>query len=238
MLNGRVDAVADSFRAQVSPSYFETFAPIPASRVLEPPAAAISTLGERIDAFVERASRDDPNAALVGIGRSFGGYLLLRAAAERRERFDAFSLVVALEAPLAPDVAVGVPPLLPVLLPATRHYEERPRHAREMVRSLASLDASRVLTIGSAVDSVVPPDAQRLPGSTTVVWGETTTVESALSSRRCGLHVVLPVFPPGFALESALLPVDYRRHLTWHDDKHRLVNRLIVAASSEGCRRP
>lgn len=234
MLNGRVDAVADTFQAQAAPSYLETFAPIPASRVLDPPATAIARLGERIDAFLARSAQEDPGATLVGIGRSFGGYLLLRAATERRARFEAFSLLVALEAPLAPDVAVGIPTLLPVLLPATRHYEERPRHAAEMVRALASLDGSRVLTMGSAVDSVVPPDAQRLPGAFTVTWEATTTVASAVVSPPQGLHVVLPVFAPGFALETALLPVDYRRHLSWHDDKHRLVNHLIVAACKGG----
>ena len=51
MLNGRVDALAGWFRAELSPSLVETFAPIPASRVMDPPSAALAramTLSARV----------------------------------------------------------------------------------------------------------------------------------------------------------------------------------------------
>lgn len=230
MLNGRVDALADGFRASLAPSHLETFAPIPASTVLDAPADAIARTGARIDAFLEASRTHDPDALVVGVGRSFGGYMLLKAASERLSRLDGFSLLVAIEAPLAPHCEVRVPPLLPVLLPAARHYRERPAHADAMVRALAHHRA-RVLTIGSARDAVIAPDAQRLPGDGSVVqWGPRTTAAEALAARDGALHVVLPPLAPGFAIETAMLPDSYRAHLTWGDEKHRIVNALIAAA--------
>lgn len=230
MLNGRVDAVADTFRAQHAPSHFETFAPIPASRVLDPPAQAIERLGERIDDFLARSRADDPGALTVGVGRSFGGYMLLKAVSERLSRFDAFSLLVALEAPLAPDVPVDIPTLLPVLLPSRRHYDERPTHAAAMLTALAQRDLTKVLSIGSAVDSIIPPAAQRLPQAATLSIAAPAHEPPAFSPHVASLHIELPPFAPGFAIETSFLPTTYRTHLTWHDDKHRLVNRLITAA--------
>ena len=231
MLNGRVDALADWFRAELSPSHLETYAPIPARTVLDAPADAIARTGERIDAFLAAAREADPGACLVGVGRSFGGYMLLKAASERPSRLDAFSLLVPIEAPLSPSVNVQIPPLLPILLPAARHYRERPAHAASMLGSLGERARCKVLTLGAAHDSVIPAESHRLPGANVVVvQGAGVTLPAGLSDRAESLHVVLPAFPPGFALETALLPVSYRTHLTWSEAKHRLVNRLIVAA--------
>lgn len=230
MLNGRVDALADWFRAELSPSVVETFAPIPARTVLDPPADAIARTGARIDAFLDASRAEDPDARLVAVGRSFGGYMLLKALSERPSRLDGFARVIAIEAPLAPEVTVQIPTLLPVLLPAARHYRERPEHAATMLRALGPRERARVLSIGSAHDSVVPPDAQGLPGARRVTLRDAVALSSTLSPCDGGIHLVLPEMSPGFAIETALLPLRYRTHLTWSDARHRLVNRLVTAA--------
>ena len=111
--------------------------------------------------------------------------------------------------------------------------EGRP-HKHTKARALAGRDLSKVLTVGGAVDAVVAPGAHGLPGATRVVWGQHTEQSDALSDREGSLHIELPAFAPGLSLETALLPRSYRTHLTWGDDKHRLVNRIVAAACGLG----
>lgn len=202
LLNGRDDAIERSLRKRMAPDVIETWAPIPRAAANDSAETVLARTGEAIDRFLAKAG----TATTVGIGRSFGGYVLLAAVAAEPRRIAAFSLLVAIEAPLAADADVKIPPLLPVLRPARRHYDERREHAARMTARLAG--ASNIVTIGSAVDSVIAPASHRMTGG-------------------AATHVELPPFAPALAPETALLPRSYRAHLTWSEAKHDAVVSII-----------
>ena len=228
-LNGRGDSVEHSLRARLKPDRIETFAPIPRSATGESPAELIRRTGESIDRFLECCSREDggsgrPAHPIVGIGRSFGGFMLFAAVAAEPRRLDAFSLLVAIEAPLSADVHVRIPPLLPVLLPARRHFEERPTHAAKMASVLLTAGGTNIVTIGSSFDGVSTPLSQRLTAtSSTVPW----SAENFALPPDSPVHVLLPSFAPGFAAETMLFPRSYRTHLSWSETKHEAIAQII-----------
>lgn len=97
------------------------------------------------------------------VGHSYGALLALAAACRRQ--FAGISGVF-INGPLNPDVPVAPPQGKPLFHIFALHYQMREDIARECANALRQIDSTvlkNCVTIASADDNIVPPDAQKLP---------------------------------------------------------------------------
>lgn len=214
LMDGKDDGIEAAVREKLQPRSIRTIAPTPPGSMREDPRLsilrAVSMIREVIADIVRQFGK--PNVILVG--RSLGGYTALLAALEMD--FDDISKVVAIEAPLHPAVTVQPPALLPPLMACGAHYQmrsENMRRAIERMRELGQDSAQRLLIVqGGKEDSVVPLEAQILPGNF-----ETVQLPPHIGGRSFGV--------------KRPLPEGYRTHLFWSDEKMDMIVDVIEAAA-------
>lgn len=106
-----------------------------------------------------------PDAEITLVGDSYGSLLALRSACRRKMRRVGHLFLI--DGPLHPEVAVEPPPGSDFYDTFRVQYAERRRIATECLRTLAGFseeERGRIVTIGSTIDSVVPPAAKIIPG--------------------------------------------------------------------------
>lgn len=165
-------------------------------------------------------------------GRSLGGTLIRHAAEELG--YKNIRLTVPVEAPLHPYVPVKVSKAVPPLWLCRKHYDERPEIAQKGQADLERLGTSKLLIIkGGSPDSIVPQEAQSLPGDfRELVLGHDQPIPD-LSFREATNGLILQL--PPFEGENGsgplrLLPQEHRNHLFWSDDKKDFVGRVLQSA--------
>lgn len=105
------------------------------------------------------------------IGHSYGAFLALALACRRYRYHGVFNggldKLVLIDGPLHPDVEVSLPEGVEFFKPFLTQYRHRPGIAQQCMDSCLKLlpkaDLAKILTIGSAVDNIVPPAAKSLP---------------------------------------------------------------------------
>ncbi len=122
----------------------------PWNKALEDPETIIANVSKELDAI--------PSENVLLIGHSYGALIALIIACRRR-LLDIFKLVL-IDGPLRSDVEVKPAKIAHFLF--FKHYRERFRIAQECEDALRDLPSSKILTIGTAKDSIVPPDAKKL----------------------------------------------------------------------------
>lgn len=100
------------------------------------------------------------------IGHSYGALLTLTAAC--RTRMKGINHLILIDGPLNANVDVSPPKKSTtrriVFELFRRQYRHRVRLALECESVLAELDTTKIVTIGSSRDTVVPPAAKQIPG--------------------------------------------------------------------------
>lgn len=212
LMDGKDDGIERAVREQLQPRFLRTIAPTPPGSMREDPRLsilrAVAMIREVIADIVRQFGQ--PNVMLVG--QSLGGYTAPLAALEMN--FVDISRVVSIEAPLHPEVTVEPPALLPRLMACGTHYQMRSENMRRAIERLHELDvAERLLIVqGGREDSVVPLEAQILPGNF-----ETIQLPAHIGGRSFGL--------------KRPLPEGYRNHLFWSDEKMEMVVDIIGRAA-------
>ncbi|MDP3975875.1 MAG: hypothetical protein Q8P95_03070 [bacterium] len=231
MMNGRDDGIEKALREAEVGRSVRTIAPTPYKLRHEGPEDGIARTGQLLEQAIADIDEQDGNSRIVVVGRSYGGFMALMAAV-RREFYRIFRVVL-IEGPLHPDVEVGVPWLIPPLKACRAHYEARSELAREAVDYLASHGTSQVVIVqGGGKDSVVPVDAQALPGNfESTEWDGKGELAPANGQGRI---VRLSPRLAGLGLSPRrLLPGGYRNHLFWKPEKMEAVVRIISHSCSD-----
>lgn len=232
VMDGRGDRLERAMRDQLFPDSITTIAPTPPSAVREDPRASVDRTVEMVG-DVMKVVRDELGSAtrVVLVGRSNGGLMALAAAVETS--FDGIGAVVALEAPLHPDVSVRPPWKFLPLFACASHYKGRPDLARKACDYLLEKDAGKVVMVqGVAPDGIVPLEAQKLPGKFDIVQmhdldGDLPndkfdrTFSHWDSSNGRGLVVRLPSNAVGVrrGISRAILYQDCLNHIFWSPEK-------------------
>lgn len=124
---------------------------------------------ERLDFLNDLIYHGDDKKFMIG--HSYGAFLAWALACRRYRHHGAFNGVldklVLIDGPLDPDVKVSSPEGVEFFEPFLTQYQHRPAIAQECMDSCLKLlpeaDLAKILTIGSSVDDIVPPEAKRLP---------------------------------------------------------------------------
>lgn len=130
----------------------------PSNRGGDQPDAIVDDL----DRFLEETL---PGIDLTVAGDSYGSLLALRLACRRGMR--RVGHLVLIDGPLNPEVAVEPPPDNHFYDAFRVQYAERRRIATECLRAIGDMPEeirSRIVTVGSTIDTVVPPAAKTIPG--------------------------------------------------------------------------
>lgn len=232
LMNGQDDGLERALQERIHPRSIRTIAPTPLKACKKHPEEAIQRTAFMIrEAVAEIRKRfGKPNVYVTG--RSYGGFNNVLAAIEMD--FKDIEKVIAIEAPLSPDVLVEPPTLLPPLKLCGIYYEHRPGLARRAAYRLQQLGTSRVIMIqGTAQDDVVTNDAQVLPGDfhiTELSGNDLSRLREPDGSR--GLIIKLPSHLGGISEGlRRTLPQGYRNHLFWSEEKMTLVTGIIQVVS-------
>lgn len=148
-----IEELKNDLDHNLKPASSRMIASAPWNRALHDPEAVI------IDVSLEIESRPSPN--LVLIGHSYGALIALVVACRRR--LEGILKLILIDGPLRSDVEVK--PAKALHNAFFRHYRERVRLARECEDMLRHLPHEKILTIGTAKDKIVPPEAKKLPSN-------------------------------------------------------------------------
>lgn len=192
------------------------------------PEYAIKYAGELID---DALGQVPEGCSVLGVGRSYGGFSLLKAALATRQRFDQFQKLILLESPLHSEQSVTIPPLLLPLYLAIRHYHARQRLAREIVEQLSDDDLKKIITVGEQEDAVVNPNAMHLPGNFNRVEIDNPDDVDSLDFSQAHAITLTADYEPTKKGITGKLPREYRKHLNWSAEKYAMIMRIISAAS-------
>ncbi len=130
----------------------------PPARGSDQPDDIVSDLDDFLDQKV-------PDIDLTIAGDSYGSLLSLLLACRRQMR--RVGHLVLIDGPLHPEVPVEPPPDNHFYDDFRVQYAERQRIAAECLRTLADMSAEthgQIVTVGSIIDTVVPPAAKTIPG--------------------------------------------------------------------------
>ena len=135
--------------------------PINSSRIIAstPWYRALSHPETIIDRVSDEFDQIDTDELLL-VGHSYGTLIALMAALRRK--LDGISGIFLIDGPLRSDCEVVPAKLLHNLF--FRHYAYRKHLAQTCSDVLEHIDLSRIRTIGSQFDRIVPPEAKRLDG--------------------------------------------------------------------------
>lgn len=228
LMNGKKDGIEKELTERVEPRFLRTIAPTPIDSVMENPIYAI----ERATLMIQEAIRDieqqfgEPKILLVG--RSYGAFIALLAAI--RMNFRKISKAILIEGPLHPDIPVTPPNLIPPLMACGIHYKVRPTLAREAIGRLGELGTARLVIVqGGGEDGVVPTAAQVIPENFETIKLLNDNFQKIYTGNGTkGLVVQLPPHIGGSdGGMKKLLPVGYRNHLFWSEEKMRMIRRII-----------
>ena len=167
----------------------------PWHKALDAPETVIARVAKAIDAI--------PSDHILLIGHSYGALIALLVAC-RRELQNILKVIL-IDGPLNPYVDVHPAHSLHNIF--FRHYEQREALARECEKTLRSLDASKIMTIGSEHDQLVPAAAKQLPDNgnfQTVILNDAMDVAEIPNRATKGLNVVLPDHYRGHGLHHKI----------------------------------
>ncbi len=244
-MDGENDGIEKELREKVQPRYLKTVAPTPISSAMEHTSRAVERLVLMIRDVVRdiESQFDEPNLFIVG--RSFAAYVAhLALIADNEFSLKKVSRAILIEGPLHPEVLVE-PPKFPVLppffpqlpfLPLTAcgaHYKLRPELAQEAANRLQELGTSHlVLVQGGCEDSIVPVEAQTLPGDFETIELSNDDLSRIHPANGQGIIVKLP---PHIGGRSGgirrIFPVGLRNHLFWSKAKMEMIRRIIERAA-------
>lgn len=176
-----IDKLKTKLDAELNPRSSKTIPSAPWYRALQHP----ETVAARVGKEVEKIPSDD----LLLIGHSYGALIALVVAC-RLKLHNVLKLVL-IDGPLSPDIEV-VPSRFAHRL-FSRHYDYRVKLAEECEWILEGLDTSKIITIGSRIDRIVPPEAKRLKGAfDTVQMRSDEDAQDMDFSTGKGINIVLP----------------------------------------------
>lgn len=231
-MDGKKDGIEKELRENVKPRFIRTIAPTPISSVMENPAYAVERAILLIEEAVQDVEQQFGASEVLLVGRSYGAFIALLAAVRRD--FKKISRAILIEGPLHPDISVTPPNLLPPLMACDNHYKIRPTLAREAMDRLGEIGTSRLVVVqGGGEDSVVPTEAQVIPGDFETI----EFLNSRLSNRHTengarGLIIKLPSHIGGHGGGmKKLLPDGYRNHLFWSREKMQMIREIIENVS-------
>lgn len=239
--NGAPNAMETAINEGLKAKAVYSFSPTATSAAAkEGQWAAMKSTRDFIEAKLENCH---PNDRVLGFGISQGGFSLLQAATQSRALFDRFFAIIAADAPLHPEEDVQPPAagLGRLLARYGRFYAERPVFADALVDRLLDpnlgLDTSRLITIETPGDGVVPPQAMHLPISHKRVLLSDERLPGELeqvASRRQYVHLVLPpsMRTPAPNVGLSLEP-NQRAHMFWNDAKKAFPSELIKALAEK-----
>lgn len=121
------------------------------------PDALVDDLDSVLESF--------PDAEITLAGDSYGSLLALRNACRRKMR--RIGHLILIDGPLHPEVLVEPPPGNDFYDVFSLQYEQRARIATECLRAVSDMSPEmrgRIVTVGSKIDTVVPPAAKIIPG--------------------------------------------------------------------------
>ncbi len=212
LMDGKDDGIEQALREKLHPRFLRTIAPTPVSSMKEDPRLSILRAVTMIREVIADSVRQFGESNVLLVGRSLGAYTALLAALEMD--FENIPMAILIEGPLHPEVTVEPPTLLPPLMACGAHYRMRPEYMRRAVERIQELDAAHHLLIvqGGGSDSVVPLEAQILPGNF-----ETIQLPPHIGGRSLGLQ--------------RPLPEGYRNHLFWSEEKMSMIVDIIQKAT-------
>jgi len=183
--------------ADLQPSSSKVIESAPWNRALEHPNTVIQRVRKELSEI--------PEDEIVLIGHSYGALIALVAAC--RQRFLKLLKVVLIDGPLNAHVEVNPAKLAHRIF--FKHYENRKQVAREC-ETLLSFDdpqyASKVVSIVTENDKIVPPSAKKLNGNfkNLILESDNKVDELEFPADR-GVNITLPQWYGGHRLEPRLL---------------------------------
>lgn len=230
LMDGKDDGMEKELR-KLNPRSLRTVAPTPLTSAREHPSVAIERLIEMIQRAICEIQQKFGESNVFVVGRSYGGFMALQAAIAMN--FENILRLVSIEGPLHPDVFVCAPALLPPLMMCGVHYDARSVLAQEALDRLETLPISPLVLIqGGAKDSVVPNDAQILPGDFETVE---FSGESFPHSLNCSKGLIVRLSENLHGHNNGVkrfLPAGYRNHLSWSDEKMQAMMAIIQGVSA------
>ncbi|MEK7528276.1 MAG: hypothetical protein AAB592_00740 [Patescibacteria group bacterium] len=230
LIDHGTDRLEGYLREKLNPRWMKTFAPAGLSSVLESPEDSIQRTVDFVNESIPEIEAQFGQSRIVLLGGSNGGFTALLAAC--RLRFEKIFRVIAIEAPINPDVRVSPPGLMPHLHACVHHYGQRPAFATEAVETMRELGTGKVVVISNTHDDIVPPDAQRPVGDFDVIeLSEGQGMSDVRLSGDRGSVVVLPknIIGRGDGWRGRL-PQGYRNHLAWSPEKYDLIMGIVGSA--------
>ena len=167
----------------------------PWHKALDAPETVIERVAKAIDAI--------PSDHILLIGHSYGALIALVVACRRQ--LDNILKVILIDGPLNPYIDVHPTRSLHNIF--FRHYEQREALAKEREKALRKLDASKVMTIGSENDQIVPAGAKQLPDNgnfQTIILSDAMDVAEVPNRATKGLNVILPNHYRGHGLHPKI----------------------------------
>lgn len=234
LVSGGKEGLEQGIRERVKPRSVVTISPTPPWSALEDPAQAIKRAAAMIQEIIARREREvvyeEPRILLVG--HSYGAFIALLAAC--RLRFEKLFKMILIEGPLHPEVRVEPPALLPTLALCASHYRKRPELAREATAALRELGTSKIIIVqGSREDSVVPIEAQVLPGDFHETTFPTDDMEEFSNGNGVGLIVKLdPSLGGRKGGLKTIFPDSYRTHILWDHLKMEAILSIISRSAA------
>lgn len=190
-----IDKLEHELVQQLEPHSSTVIPSAPWYRAMEHPETVIEQVTEAVD----KISGDN----LLLLGHSYGALIALVVACRRK--LENILQLILIDGPLGPDH--DVVPAKSLHKPFFRHYEYRPTLALECQKALQSLDTSRVFTISSRHDKIVPPGSKLLQGDFDLVYLEGDEEIETLRMNGNGANIVLPGNYAGHGLENRIKPV-------------------------------
>ncbi len=145
-----IEHLKNDLDQNLKPNSSRVIASAPWNKALHTPEEVIADVTKELDA--------QPSKDLLLIGHSYGSLIALVIAC--RKKLQGILKLVLIDGPLRSDVEVK--PAKALHHAFFRHYRERPELARECEAILNDLHTSKILTIGTARDAIVPPEAKKI----------------------------------------------------------------------------
>jgi len=145
-----IEELKQDLDLNLRPNSNRMIASAPWNKSLHSPEQVISDVTQELEL--------EPSRNLLLIGHSYGALIALVIACRRK--MEGILKLILIDGPLRSDVEVK--PAKALHQAFYKHYRDRVRLAEECEAALQNLNDENILTIGTANDKIVPPEAKKL----------------------------------------------------------------------------